>query len=146
MLHTAELGDLGNRRIMLAKYLPRTLHQMLARLRQDHTPRCAGKKLQTELILELTDLHRDRRLGHIYALCPGGKGPRLGDRKKCLELSDLHNDMWVRSIYLIDSTISVKCRYMFFDLPALISEAANHSRKSQNKSPSDRDQILNGRY
>ena len=90
VLDTAKLGDLGQCRIVFPQDFPRPFQQIFACLGQYHASGRPRKKLQTDFILKLPDLHRDRRLRDIDALSPGRKSLGLGNRKKCLELFDLH--------------------------------------------------------
>src|SRR6187399_2984345 len=75
---------------MLAENFSGTLEQIFTGFGQDHPTRRACEQLQSDLVFELPDLHRYRRLRDIYRPCTGRKRLRLGDRKKRLELSDFH--------------------------------------------------------
>ena len=91
MLSTGYLGYLGDRGVVLTKYLARPVYQSLTGLGEDHPPRSSRKKRQPDLVLELTDLHRDRGLCDVDTTGPGRKRFSLCDGQKGFQLSDLHS-------------------------------------------------------
>ncbi len=84
VLGPGKLGDLFERRVVFAEYLPGPVEQALAGLGQYHSPRRSGEERKSHLILELADLHRDRRLRDVDATRTRRKRFSLGDSQKSL--------------------------------------------------------------
>jgi len=75
---------------MLAQNYVSPLEQLFARLCKDYAARGADEELGACLILELPDLHADRRLRHMDARGSCGKGAGFGDGDEGFYLTDVH--------------------------------------------------------
>ena len=87
---TAKLGDLRKSRVMFPEYFSCPIEKTFTRLGHDHAARRPRKQRQPDLVLELTDLHRNCCLRYIYTPGTGRKGLCLRNCQKSLKLSDLH--------------------------------------------------------
>ena len=69
---------------------PRFLEHDLARDSQRHTPRGPIQQLRADLLLELRDLVRHRRLRHIANAGSSGEMTELGDGHERLQMGKIH--------------------------------------------------------
>ena len=69
---------------------PRPLDDPLARVGQQHLPRVAFDQLDAELLLQLLDLGRQRRLAHEAGLGGLAEVAVLGHRDEILQVAQVH--------------------------------------------------------
>jgi hypothetical protein len=82
VLYPAEFRDLRNGRIVFAQYRSGPLEEEFAALGQDHTSRRSREQRQAQILLELSDLHRDSCLRYMYTFRAGRERFCFGYRKK----------------------------------------------------------------
>ena len=90
MLGPGQLGQLGQRRVVLAQDMVRALQQPLAGLREHDAPRHAREERDADLLLQLLDLHAESGLRVVCAVRGRGERARIGDGDERFKLSDLH--------------------------------------------------------
>ncbi len=68
------------------KYLIGMLERDLTDLGEDKTTSSALEKIMAELMLKLSDLRRQRRLGYVQHVCSAGQVPLPGDDPKVSQM------------------------------------------------------------
>ena len=76
--------------VAFAQHVPRACHDLLADLRELDVLRMALDQLYAQILLELLELCRQRRLAHERALCRAAEMTGIGQRNQVLEVLEIH--------------------------------------------------------